>query len=38
MIMKKKQQTKQQDERDPKQKEMPSYVEAESKKMQYGQK
>ncbi len=39
MIMKKKkQQTKQQDERDPKQLDMPSYAEAESKKMQYGQK
>ncbi len=38
MIMKKKQQTKQQDERDPKQKDMPSYAEAETKKMQYGQK
>ncbi|WP_222120919.1 hypothetical protein [Bacillus pumilus] len=35
---KKKQQTKQQDERDPKQLDMPSYAEAESKKMQYGQK
>lgn len=36
--MEKKQQAKQKDERVPKQKEMPSYAEAESKKMQYGQK
>lgn len=38
MIMKKKQQTKRHDERDPKQKDMPSFAEVESKKMQYGQK
>lgn len=38
MTMKKKQQAKQHNERDPKQKDMPSYAEAESKKMQYGQK
>ncbi len=38
MMMEKKQHAKKQDERNPKQKEMLSYAEAESKKMQYGQK
>lgn len=38
VIMKKKQNAKQQDESVPKQKDMPSYAEVETKKMQYGQK
>lgn len=38
MIMKKKQNVKQQEERIPKQKDMPSYAEAETEKMQYGKK
>lgn len=38
MIMKKKQNAKQQEKRIPKQKDMPSYAEAETEKMQYGKK
>jgi hypothetical protein len=38
MIMAKKQNVKQQEERMPKEKGMPSYAEAETKKMQYGKK
>ncbi len=36
--MAKKQNVKQQEERMPKEKDMPSYAEAEAKKMQYGKK
>ncbi|EIL83998.1 hypothetical protein BAME_26310 [Bacillus sp. M 2-6] len=38
MIMANKQNVKQQEERMPKEKDMPSYAEAETKKMQYGKK
>lgn len=37
-MMAKKQNAQQKEERMPKQKDMPSYAEAETKKMQYGQK